>query len=1122
MNANGAIPPAEEVVALLRAYDDSLASGAPLSTADREALSPDLRAALEEHLDCLHLLDELRRHPRTAPAPVGKHSSAGASADERYTLTRLHAVGGIGQVWLAYDAELEREVALKELRPDRSSDASLQKRFLHEAQITGRLQHPGIVPVYEMMRGSAESALEPVGTSDEQPFYTMRFVRGHTLTAAVDEYHRNRAKGKGGSFEFIALLNAFVSVCNTVAYAHARGVIHRDLKGQNIVLGDFGEVMVLDWGLAKVLGKTLDEGESSTVRLELSTGTAEHSVPGSVMGTPAFMAPEQAAGCHERIDQRTDVFGLGAILFTILTGHPPFAGEDSKETLRRARDADAPRADAVCSGVPPALAAICGKAMARDPVDRYASASDLAREVQQWIADEPVLAYRDSLSNRLRRWARRHKPWVTAAAALLIAAPIALIAGAILIGREQAITAHMLEDKAEAETRNRRASERQLYQERIALSERELAARNLNRATQLLDGCTPELRGWEWHCLQHLSRAKPLTLQGHDAAILSVVFSPDLRHLASAGYDRTARIWDVSTGQECFRLRGHTGAIYEVAYSHDGGRLATASWDHTVKVWDASTGKELLTLRGHTEHVNRVAFGPDDRFLVSLGSNDSVRVWDAESGRPLRVLPKVQWQLGLALFPDGRHAALAVWHKDAQIWDLESGEAKSHLEGSPDAVRCLAINNGGGLLACGDGEVARGDAGRITVWDTHTNRKLYCLEGHTDPIYSVAFSPDSERLASASQDSTVKIWDLNVRREVLTLRAQDAVRSVAFSPDGRFLASAGSDRTITIWDGTPWNTEATSDEVRSFSGHHDRVFQAAFHPDGSRLATVGADHTLRLWETATGQEIATWVLGDADHFALAFSPDGHRLATALSTGQVVLLDAETGKEVQRFLGHRDGPIKCLAFSSDGQSLASASWDSTVRVWNVATGRERATLIGHQQPVTSVAFRPDGRQIASGSYDQTVRIWDADSGREIAMLRRHNSSVFSVAFSPCGKLLASASNDGTVLLWDVAKKQLLRTLRGHASAVWSVAFRSDGRMLASGSSDWTVQLWETSTGRIFHTLRGHTDRVHSVAFSPDGRHLASASFDKTAKLWKIPEGVKMPAPTLRAQASASKD
>ena len=322
-------------------------------------------------------------HRSLASLPEADGSGPTATVDfvpttqERYSLVRLHASGGIGRVWLARDSYLDREIALKELRPERADDSRLWARFLQEAQITGQLEHPGIVPVYELARRP----------DSKQPFYTMRFVNGRTLNEGTSKFHAKRAAGESDSFEFLTLVNAFVTVCNTIAYAHSRGVLHRDLKGQNVILGDFGEVVVLDWGLAKRMDH--DEfHEPLTARASGGNGEPNFTLQGQALGTPAYMAPEQAAGRLDEIDCRTDVYGLGAMLYEILTGQPPLTGSDTLEILRKVIEEKPPSPRQHWPELPPALEAVCLRAISKRPGDRYAEAGELAQQVQQWQDEE--------------------------------------------------------------------------------------------------------------------------------------------------------------------------------------------------------------------------------------------------------------------------------------------------------------------------------------------------------------------------------------------------------------------------------------------------------------------------------------------------------------------------------------------------------------------------------------------------------------------------------------------------------------------------------------------------------------------------------------------------------------
>jgi tRNA A-37 threonylcarbamoyl transferase component Bud32 len=444
----------------------------------------------------LHLLDQLR-----PPRPVAGVGEGSSNPDARYVLRGLHAEGGIGQVWLAFDNELGREVALKALRPDRAADPALAARFLHEAHVTGRLQHPGVVPVYELAPGEAP------GSVDEPPFYTMRFVQGRTLTEAIRAYHVRRNAGAASPVEKTTLLTAFVSVCHTIAYAHARGVIHRDLKPDNVALGDYGEVVVLDWGFAKDTAGSSQQAagseDDSSPPVARGPRPANQSVAGQIMGTPAYMAPEQAGVGRSRIDERTDVYGLGAILYELLTSQPPYPGDDATEVLGRLREGPPPRPNAVRPRVSLALEAICLKAMVRDPADRYPSATAVAREVQHWLADEPVEAYPEPPPARAMRFGRRHPAFMAGALALIVTGLFGAGLAEVRLHQEQALAA---EERAKAATSHAQAMERaqegqqlRMYLHRIALAERTIAAHNPSGAISLLNDCPNHLRNWEWY-----------------------------------------------------------------------------------------------------------------------------------------------------------------------------------------------------------------------------------------------------------------------------------------------------------------------------------------------------------------------------------------------------------------------------------------------------------------------------------------------------------------------------------------------------------------------------------------------------------------------------------------------
>jgi WD40 repeat protein/serine/threonine protein kinase len=390
----------------------------------------------------------------------------------------------------------------------------------------------------------------------------------------------------------------------------------------------------------------------------------------------------------------------------------------------------------------------------------------------------------------------------------------------------------------------------------------------------------------------------------------------------------------------------------------------------------------------------------------------------------------------------------------------------------------------------------------IKLWDAASGAELSTFNGHTSVVYSVSFSPDGTRLASASADNTIKLWDAVRGDELRTLdELEGGVRSVSFSPDGTRLVVTCKDNTIKVLDAD------NGEELRTLNGHTDMVMGVSFSPDGMLLASAGHNGTIKLWDVASGAEQRTLMEHRSFIYTVGFSPDGTLLASAGYNGTIKLWEADSGDELRTLNGHAGG-IHSIRFSPDGTRLASGSGDETVKLWDVATGAELRTLNGHTDIVTSLSFSPDGTRLASSSLDATVKVWDATSSEEMRALKGHANLVSSVSFSPDGTLVASASEDATIKLWDAASGAELRTLEGHRSSIYSVGFSPDGTRLASAGYRGTIKLWDAASGEELRTLNGHSDIVKSVSFSPDGTRLASSSMDKTIKLWDATSGAEL--------------
>jgi WD40 repeat protein/serine/threonine protein kinase len=1082
--------------------------------------------------------------PTVCLPPDGRRGSPGGSPDEtsggplathsRYHVLRVHARGGLGEILAAHDEALQREVALKRLQPRQARDPESRRRFLREAEITGQLEHPGVVPVYGLGQDG-----------DGGPVYAMRLIRGETLQQAIERFHAADRPGRDPgerSLGFRQLLSRFVSVCNTVAYAHSRGVLHRDLKPGNVLLGRYGETLVVDWGLARASAEAAagyapgDEppaavGRPPTCRQAdgSSSDGAHLTQDGAVVGTPAYMSPEQAAGRWDRVGPASDVYSLGATLYVLLTGRPPFPQGQVYEVLDRVRRADFPRPRQIKKGASPALEAACLKAMARRPEDRYGTALALAADLEQWLAGEPVGAWREPLTASAGRWVGRNRTLVTAAAvALVAAAGLAVVTSlwwaATDRERSARAAAAAANQAAEAERKvaelRQRAldqAELQRYYSLVSAADRDYWALRHDQAAAELKECPQTLRGWEWHQQDRRRQDVLRSLQGHDKEVWKVAYSPDGTRLASASLDGTVKVWDPDTGAELLRLAGHDKPVWGVAYSPDGKLLATGGGDGTVRLWDSGTGAAVRVLEVEAGEVAAVAFSPDGTRVagaVDAGYDEKghllkspanrVAVWEVETGKELNPLAVTDAGLtSLAFSPDGRLVAAGGRDGVVRLWDGGRRETlvphRDPRDGRTFSVNGVAFSPDGKTLAS-----ALSDS-TVRVWDVPLRKEVKTLVGHHGaPTWGVAFSPDGTRLATSADDATVRVWDLAEGRWVLVLAGHTrGIANVAYRPDGKALASASDDRSVKVWDAQ------ASRSGRTLLGQGNPVWAVAYRPDGRRFATggenkSGEEEAVKIWDAAAGRAVKGIKL-PASVGAVAYSRDGNRLAAAADDGTVRLYDGDgNGERVLK--GHAD-KVRAVAFSPDGARLASASWDGTVRVWDAATGSELLVLKGHDDKVRAVAFSPDGKTLASAGDDRSVRLWDAE-GRELRTFTGHARPVTCLAFSPDGRLLAAgtmgarqvfAYEPGAVTVWDLEKGRPALTLRGHGGDVLGVAYNAADGRLASAGSDWRVKLWGPG-GQELVTLDSHVNCVNGVAFSPDGQTLASASCDGTVVLW----------------------
>jgi WD40 repeat protein len=1010
----------------------------------------------------------------------------------RYELLELIGEGGMGLVYLAEQQEpVRRQVALKIVKPGMDSRQVIA-RFEAERQALALLDHSNIAHVFDA--GTTETG---------RPYFVMEYVKGMSITRHCDQ-HR---------FSIEDRLQLFLHVCDALQHAHQKGIIHRDLKPSNILVSvqdDKAVPKIIDFGIAKAVSQPLTEKTTFTQQ-------------GQLLGTPEYMSPEQADMAYQKIDTRSDIYSLGAVLYVLLTGTLPFNREELEkagfaELQRTLRETEPPHpstrltslgkeakriAERRCTEVftlarrlHKELEWIPLKAMRKDPIDRYRSVSELADDIRNYLNGAPLIAGPESALYRAKKFMRKHAGSVTTAALVAVAIVMGLVASIVMgcraeQARKQEATARKQVEQAlmRAENAEKVAQEqrklaeqraedyrRSLYFNRIAWADVSYGDGNISRVRELLDSCPQDLRGWEWYRLSHISDQSCMTLRGHSDGVFGVAFSPDGKQIVSGSDDKTIKVWDAQAGTEVMSLRGHENRVGPVSFSPDGRQIISGSMDNAIKVWDATSGAELMTLRSHTNWIWSVGFSPDGKRIISASQDKTIKVWDAATGAELMSLAGHEGPVLSAGFsPDGKHIVSGSEDKTIKVWDAATGDELTTLRGHESGVRSVAFRSDGQQIASGS------DDNNIKIWDASTGTEVMTLRGHREKVWAVAFSPDDQHIASGSDDNTIKVWDTSTGKEVMTLRGHNAVVwSVGFSPDSKHVISSGQDQTIKLWDVTIDRERTILAGLQGSEGH------VAFSPDGTRLISLtGTDGRIKVWDTATGTELTPLCGRRTEFLSAAFSPDGKRIASASLDNTIQVWDASTGAELRALRGHQ-GMVISVAFSPDSKRIVSCGiQDKAIKVWDASTGAELMTLQGHEGYVFWGTFSPDGKRIIAGTSNKTLKVWDAATGAELMTLRGHVSQIYAVTFSPDGKRIVSGSENGTIKVWSAVSGEELMSVRGHTSRLCSVGFSPDGKRIISGSHDGTLKLWDSATGVEVMTLRGYG----SATFSPDGKTIA---------------------------------
>lgn len=972
-----------------------------------------------------------------------------------YELGEVVGRGGMGIIYRARHMRLNRTVALKMILSGPLNTAAFTRRFRTEAEAAAKLDHPNIVPIYE------------VGEQDGQLFYAMRLVDGPNLADAL----------RPGPFEPRRAAELLATLARAVHHAHERGVLHRDLKPANILLDAQGQPHVADFGLAKIVQA------DSTLTLTQAA-----------LGTPTYMAPELAAGGGKQATTAADVYSLGAILYELLTGKPMFQAETPLETIRQVVEREPERPGRLNPAVDRDLDTICLKCLQKAPSRRYGSALALAEDLGRWLGAEPIRARPVGRGERLWLWCRRKPALAGLTAALLFSVVIgsSVSAWRIAVSRQQ--------------------QRLEMYAANIALADRYIRDGSVDRAKELLLKCPAELRHWEWGHLMFLCHQPLLTINVesnraklfYSASITSLGFDASARLLASHESAGRVQVWSLDGGQSVYSVGDSNNPALCWSFDGAGARLAVGFSNGVVQVVQVATWQpaHTLTLGASSRFsptkpgaVNSVRFGPRGDRLVAAGCNH-VQVWDLTSGDDVVSIPVPDSKIEEAWFAS--EDDLVVREKLAvRRFKVATGQRTEEFELDSNQYWRVFTDRSGQKWVSVDAE------SRVHHWNEQRQPRYLSTENLIYPTHRwVEFSPDGSRFCTSGGDGTARLYDATDGRELLSLPGR--VTRIVFTPDGQQLLVIGTERPVHLWD------VSRQENLLSFRGLPAKGATAGFSEDARLVAVASLDGVICVWSAQPGR---SWFPADGFWcWAGRYSPNGRWLTSSGIGRGLTVWNADTGAS-RMFLHSRSHGFWHVAFSPDGRRFASCGTDARVLVWDAASGELVGTLRGHERGVIVVDYSPNGQWLASGDAGGTVKIWDARHFREVRSLPSTLGPVSALQFDSKSRRVVVAYTEDTPRVWSIESGLESVRLESATKGTDAVSFSPNGRQIASAGYDRSLRLWDAETGRLIYQRPMRALGVTGPVFTSDGKRmfvyvsdLSLGGFDPGAiEVWAAEEG-----------------